>query len=284
MKMKKGIEWLVQTINTERKSLRQRFESGKETADESAFNDGKDNALTFVLRLIEHLDEPEVLSQEWVDNNKEPFHHFETKKVDYYVSTDFLQNLLVPTISEMETVDITVGHFMDWLDDNEFYHHATAETVLANAVNKGKLGYYGTKYSVVKKPVIPKYVGDWIKGNKEWYDNIFFIGYDICNNDIQPDVDDWIMANEEEFVRAWLKGYEVEEESLYYALVKGHELVTDEGDIACKYWNLRVPTGDVFPSNRYSRRGEFVVKMSKSEWNKLGINDSNADFVEVDGY
>ena len=79
----------------------------------------------------------------------------------------------------------------------------------------------------------------------------------------------------------WLDGHEVKEEQVYYALVKGHELVTDEGDIACKYWNLRVPTGDVLPSNRYSRRGEFLVKMSKSEWNKLGINDSNADFVKV---
>ena len=77
-----------------------------------------------------------------------------------------------------------------------------------------------------------------------------------------------------------LKG--VKEEPVYCALVKGHELVADEGDIACKYWNLRVPTGDVLPNNRYSRRGEFVVKMSKSEWNELGINDSNADFVEVE--
>lgn len=51
------IEWLVQTISTERDNLRQRFESGKETADESAFNDGRDWALLFVLRLIEHMGE-----------------------------------------------------------------------------------------------------------------------------------------------------------------------------------------------------------------------------------
>lgn len=52
----KKIEWLVKTINTERASLRQRFESGKETADESAFNDGRDWALLLVLKLIERLD------------------------------------------------------------------------------------------------------------------------------------------------------------------------------------------------------------------------------------
>ena len=32
----------------------------------------------------------------------------------------------------------------------------------------------------------------------------------------------------------------------------------------------------------YSRRGEFLVKMSKSEWNKLDINESNADFVRME--
>ena len=62
--MKKDIEWLAQTINTERESLRERFESGRETTDERAFNDGKDRALAFVLRLIRQLDKPEVLSQE----------------------------------------------------------------------------------------------------------------------------------------------------------------------------------------------------------------------------
>lgn len=56
----RDIEWLVQKINTERENLRQRFESGKETADESAFNDGRDSAFVAVLRLINHLDETEV--------------------------------------------------------------------------------------------------------------------------------------------------------------------------------------------------------------------------------
>lgn len=47
---------------------------------------------------------------------------------------------------------------MEWLDNNDFYDHRTAETVLANAVDKGELGYYGTKYSVVKKE--PETVAD----------------------------------------------------------------------------------------------------------------------------
>ena len=218
--MKRDFEWLKEEI------AKRMIELEPYRADK--LRDERYKTLRSVAQKLNQLDEPEVLSQEWVDNNSVNASH--DGVTEEYIHVVDLKNLIVP---------------------------------------KQDL------------PVIPKYVADWIEESREWYDNIFFIGYDFCNNDIQPDVDDWIMANEEEFVRAWMEGYEVEEESLYYALVKGHELVTDEGDIACKYWNLRVPTGDVLPSNRYSRRGEFVVKMSKSEWNELGINDSNADFVKV---
>ena len=218
--MKRDFEWLKGEI------AKRMIELEPYRADK--LRDERYKTLRSVAQKLNQLDEPEVLSQEWVDNNSVNASH--DGMTEEYIHVVDLKNLIVP---------------------------------------KQDL------------PVIPKYVADWIEENREWYGNIFLIGYDIYNNNIQPDVDDWIMDNEEGFVRVWMEGYEVEEESLYYALVKGHELVTDEGDIACKYWNLRVPTGDVLPSNRYSRRGEFVVKMSKSEWNELGINDSNADFVEV---
>lgn len=101
-----------------------------------------------VYDLINQLDEPEVLSFDWIEENKKDSGvHY----IGYYVPIGRLHDLLVPTLSEMETADITERQIMDWLDDNDFFHHATAETVLANAVDKGELGYYGTKYSVVKK-------------------------------------------------------------------------------------------------------------------------------------
>ena len=266
----KNIEWLKKEVSTEMIRL--------EPHRAEKWSDVKYQTLRDVAQKLNQLDEPEVLSQEWVDNNSVYASH--DGVTEEYVHVDDLQSLLVPTISEIETVDITEGQIMDWLDDNEFYHHATAETVLANAVDKGELGYYGTKYSVVKKPVIPKHVAEYLDFAKKQASLIEVLVASVGWPTLKKEFS-WIAANDETFARAWLDGYTVEEESLYYALVKGHELVTDEGDIACKYWNLRVPTGDVFPSNRYSRRGEFVVKMSKSEWNELGINDSNADFVEV---
>ena len=272
--MKKNIEWLKKEIGTEMIEL--------EPNRKEKWSDVKYQTLRSVAQKLNQLDEPEVLSQEWVDNNSVNASH--DGVTDEYVHVIDLENLLVPNISEMETVDITEEQIMDWLDDNDFFHHATAETVLATAVDKGELGYYGTKYSVVEKPVIPKYVADWIEEMKQDERPLYSVMSSLMNK-TNHEWAVWKNANKdfsEIVAQAWLDGFMVGEEPLYYALVKGHELVSDEGDIACKYWNLRVPTGDVLPSNRYSRQGEFVVKMSKSEWNKLGINDSNADFVEVE--
>ena len=98
------------------------------------------------------LDSQEVLSQEWISEHKHyyPVTAFNNSAKEIIDVKD-LQNLLVPTLSEMETVEITEEQVMEWLDNNDFYDHVTAETVLANAVDKGELSYYGTKYSVVKK-------------------------------------------------------------------------------------------------------------------------------------
>ena len=71
-------------------------------------------------------------------------------------------------------------------------------------------------------------------------------------------------------------------EHKYYALIKGHELIDDEGYLTCKYWNLSGSNGNLFPSHRIPGYGAYFTEMTKVEWNELGINDSNADFVKVD--
>ena len=55
------------------------------------------------VKKLGQLDEPEVLSQEWIDHNKEPFYCFENDKIGHYVSTDFLQNLITPKQEELES-------------------------------------------------------------------------------------------------------------------------------------------------------------------------------------
>ena len=68
-----------------------------------------------------------------------------------------------------------------------------------------------------KKPVVPKYVADWIEWCKK--NKITFLGADtaICNNkNIRSlDASGWAMKNQETFAKAWLYGYEIKKEKLY---------------------------------------------------------------------
>lgn len=186
-------------------------------------------------------------------------------------------------INQLDEPEVTHEQVVEWIENNEFYCHATAETVLENAVDKGELGYYGTKYSVVEKPVIPKFVADWIVSHRDTYDLYPALRTLEYNTSTWEQVYKWYRENTHEFVNAYLTGeYEVEEETLYYALIKGHELVNDEGEWSTKYWNLWVSGGCVFPADRLADYDDFLTTMSKEEWSECGINDTNADFVKVE--
>ena len=80
----------------------------------------------------------------------------------------------------------------------------------------------------------------------------------------------------------WISGFIedlknlVEKEPLYHALIKGHD-VSNSDDI---YWNYDKYDNDVFVSRLYPSHDNFLTELSKSEWNELGINDSNADFIK----
>src|SRR5699024_4221600 len=97
-------------------------------------------------------------------------------------------------------------------------------------------------------PVIPKYVADWIVSHRDTYGLYPALRTLEYNTSTWEQVYKWYRENTHEFVNAYLTGeYEVEEEPLYYALIKGHELVNDEGEWSTKYWNLWVSGGCVFP-------------------------------------
>ena len=80
--MKKDIEWAQKEVD--------RYLSYEEV------NEAR-NALIFAKGVINQLDEPEVLSQEWIRNNQE------RKGVHFFVKVTKLQNLLVPKQGELET-------------------------------------------------------------------------------------------------------------------------------------------------------------------------------------
>lgn len=138
------------------------------------------------------------------------------------------------------------------------------------------------KYDELHKPVvIPRYVAEWIDDMKPRVS--LKVAFGSINRKKIFDEEDKIVLwmeenNSETFARAWLDGYEVEEEPLCYALVKGHELVGTGNT----YWAYDKYNNDVFISNLHSSHDNFLTEMNKSEWNELGINDSNADFVKLE--
>ncbi|HBI1792635.1 TPA: DUF1642 domain-containing protein [Enterococcus faecalis] len=68
-----------------------------------------------------------------------------------------------------------------------------------------------------KKVVVPQIVADWIKYAKQQGYG-FMQSYDpkYTSYPINDNLDKWIDDNEETFAHAWLVGYEVEKEQLYY--------------------------------------------------------------------
>lgn len=132
----------------------------------------------------------------------------------------------------------------------------------------------------IEKPVIPKFVADWIEslcdegGNK--YDAILIM-FEYRAIYYKP-VLDWFIDNKDTFINAVMHGYEIEQEPLYYAKVKGSELIRH--DFNKPYWTLEID--DLFISfNGDIDNDEYHTRMTKEEWNKLGINSINADFEEV---
>ena len=88
--MKKDIEWLKEEIG-ELPCVDTVFNSGGSSYIDSAV------PVMVVYDLIDQLDEPEVLSQEWIRNNQE------RKGVHFFVNVTKLQNLDVPKQEELET-------------------------------------------------------------------------------------------------------------------------------------------------------------------------------------
>ena len=125
-------------------------------------------------------------------------------------------------------------------------------------------------------PVVPKHVGEWITRYREKYDLYPALRLLENNTLVWGEIYEWYRMNTHTFVNAYLTG-EYEEEPLYHALIKGHE-VSSSCDI---YWNYDKYDNDVFVSRLYPSHDNFLTEMSKEDWNKLGINDSNADFIKV---
>lgn len=82
--------------------------------------------------------------------------------------------------------------------------------------------------SIIPKPVVPKYVADWIKKCKMFKSFAVSLSFALQPsvweaNSLSGECIEWLMdaENQETYARAWVDGYEVEKEPKYIVEFKG---------------------------------------------------------------
>ena len=188
--------------------------------------------------------------------------------IEEYEPSDSLENLLMP--KQEEIVNYTKG----WTDGIAAY---------VEDLNSGE------NLTVIEKPIIPDFVANYIKWFKNDFEHNFAADIDFIISLIQVShkfsrrekIKNWISksGNAQKLLDAYRWGYEVENEPLYYAKIKGHELVNESADV---YWN--VDGNELYIDDKWNDySGYKTTKLTKCEWSKLGIDNSNADFLKVEG-
>ena len=132
----------------------------------------------------------------------------------------------------------------------------------------------------IEKPVIPQFVADWIEqlygqgfNSDDLLEGLFSRNYEVA----ELKIFEWFTGDKERAVTAILYGYEVELEPLYYAKIKGWEHVGTSS-----YYFGYDEDNDSLEVIYLESNYRFAFSLTKEHWNKLGINDTNADFEEVE--
>ena len=137
----------------------------------------------------------------------------------------------------------------------------------------------------IEKPFIPQFVADWIEQlYGQWFNSDDLLEVLFSRNDefAELRIFDWFTNDKERAIVAILYGYEIEQEPVYYAKVKGWNLTNNKN----VFWNYRSLLLSPMLSRLYfgDKESNDIVKtkLTKEEWNELGINDTNADFEGVE--
>ena len=132
----------------------------------------------------------------------------------------------------------------------------------------------------IEKPVIPKFVADWIEqlygqgfNSYDLLEALFSRNYEVAELKIFR----WFIDDKERAIIAILYGYEIEQEPFYYAKIKGWERIGTSS-----YYFGYDEDNDSLEVTYLESNYHFAFSLTKKHWNKLGINDSNADFEEVE--
>lgn len=225
--VKKGIAWLEKEIEEDIKSW------GGGNPD---YFRGASDAYENVKDWLNQLDEPEVLSSDWISKNVE-YAYFDMldgsgrlSSATAIIKPEKLQNLLVPKQGKVEEgrVRLIVG-----FDGGTESYYATD---IGDALDF--LTDYDARFTVSKEPVIPQFVAEWISERNEIFD-LYPALKRLENSPLSwEDVYEWYRKNTRNFVDAYLTGkYTVEEEQRYYVLTSSNKilLTKDDGEVRETY-------------------------------------------------
>ena len=132
----------------------------------------------------------------------------------------------------------------------------------------------------IDKPVVPRLVADWIEqlngqgfNSDDLLEALFSRNYEVA----ELKFFEWFTDDKEKAVTAILYGYEIEQDALYYAKIKAWEHIGTS-----TYYFGYDEDNDSLEVTYLESNYSFAFSLTKEHWNKLGINDTNADFVEVE--
>ena len=131
----------------------------------------------------------------------------------------------------------------------------------------------------IEKPVIPQFVADWIEqlyGQGFNSDDLLEVLFARNYNFAELRIFDWFVDDKERAFAAILYGYEVEQEPLYYAKIKGWEHIGNS-----TYYFGYDEDNDSLEVMYLESNYRFAFSLTKEHWSKLGINATNADFERV---
>lgn len=165
-------------------------------------------AVRRVFDLIDQLDEPETISEEFLRNQSDWVNLCHTGEKVRAVKCDVLRNVLVPKVNEPEITE-------------EQAWNKIAESYPGSPVgmkNAFEHFYYGGHLEKKpEKPVIPQFVANWIEEARGRHYSLYLAMFTNCPDDIH----EWIVKypNSLKFARAW-DGYTVEKEPLYIVAIQ----------------------------------------------------------------
>ncbi|WP_187992159.1 DUF1642 domain-containing protein [Listeria innocua] len=183
---------------------------------------------------------------------------------------------------EGENVHVIVGNELlsGWYNGKEF---GTGNSLVK--VSKDKI--IATKDCFIAKEkeaelvVVPQLVGDFLENHsKEDGHTLHDLLCDLLTSraSLDENVYDWIMENNNEngelLARAWLDGYEVEKEPLYYVRLPFASRSTDfEKETTYTYIIVNITTDEMQPSTSNRNYGSWKAELTESEIKGMPAGD-----------